>query len=135
MRRGPISVDLHAAAEPIMAIVLIASPWIFGFSHVNSAKVAAIIVGVLMLLAGAMTKWRLSVVRLIPLRMHFMTDLVIGACLILSPFILGFSSNGAATRFMIIFGALELVAALGTRWAPEDEAVGSRRRSGVATAR
>jgi SPW repeat len=136
MRRGLIPLNVHAAVEPIMAIVLIAAPWIFGFSHVNSAKVISIIVGAVMLLSGSMTRWRLSLIKLIPLRVHFMTDLVLGAFLILSPFIFGFSSNGAATRFTIIYGALELVTALSTRWEPLDVAQRDRgSRSGVATAR
>jgi SPW repeat len=136
MRRGLIPLNVHAAVEPIMAIVLIAAPWIFGFSHVNSAKVISIIVGAVMLLSGSMTRWRLSLIKLIPLRVHFMTDLVLGAFLILSPFIFGFSSNGAATRFTIIYGALELVTALSTRWEPLDVAQRDRGgRSGVATAR
>jgi SPW repeat len=137
MRRGFIPLDAHAAIEPIMGIVLIAAPWIFGFSDVNSAKVISIVVGAIMLLSGSMTRWRLSLVKLIPLRVHFMTDLVLGAFLILSPFIFGFSSNGAATRFTIIYGALELVTALSTRWEPLDVAERDRRRgrSGVAAAR
>jgi hypothetical protein len=137
MRRGLIPLDVHAAIEPIMAIVLIAAPWIFGFSDVNSAKVVSIIVGVIMLVAGSMTQWRLSLVKLIPLRLHLMTDLVLGAFLILSPFIFGVSHNGAATRFMIIYGAIELLTAVSTRWEPDDVAARKRRgdRRGVATAR
>jgi uncharacterized membrane protein HdeD (DUF308 family) len=120
MRRGFVPLDIHAAIEPVAAIVLIAAPWIFGFSDVNSAKVISIVIGVIMLLSGGMTRWRLAVVRVIPLRVHFMTDLLLGFVLILAPFIFGFSSNGAATRFMIIAGVLELMTALATRWEPVD---------------
>jgi len=120
MERGPIPLNMHAAIEPLMAIVIIAAPWIFGFSEVNSATVTCVIVGIVMLLAGSMTDWRLSLVRLIPLRMHFGTDLLLGAVLILSPFIFGFSDNGGATRFTIIVGALELMTALSTRWDPNE---------------
>jgi uncharacterized membrane protein HdeD (DUF308 family) len=134
MRKGFIPLDMHAGLEPIVAIVLIAAPWIFGFSDVHSATVISIIVGVVMLLSGAMTRWRLAVVRVIPLRVHFMTDLVLGALLILAPFIFGFSGNGAATRFMIIIGALELLTALSTRWEPLTEP-NARRPSGLSTAR
>ena len=103
-----------------------------GFAVQNLARQR----GRIMLLSGSMTRWRLSLLKLIPLRVHFMTDLVLGAFLILSPFIFGFSSNGAATRFTIIYGALELVTALSTRWEPLDIAERGRRgRSGVAAAR
>jgi hypothetical protein len=120
MDRGPIPLNVHAAIEPLIAIVIIAAPWIFGFSGADDAKAVCIVVGVGMLVAGAMTKWRLSLVKLIPLRTHMMTDLLLGAVLILSPFVFGFSSHGGPTRFAIIAGVLELMTALATRWDPAE---------------
>ncbi len=135
MRRGPVPLNVHAALEPLMAIVLIAAPWIFGFSDVDDATTICIVVGVVMLAAGAMTDWRMSLVKLIPLRMHFMTDLVLGAFLLLSPFIFGFGDEGGPTRFLIIFALLELLTSLGTRWDPEEARTYTRSgRSGTAHA-
>jgi SPW repeat len=116
MDRGPISVNTHAMVEPVMAVLIIVAPWLFGFNDVNDAQVICIIVGALMLAAGAMTQWRYSLVKLVPLRMHFMSDLLLAAVLILTPFIFGFSDQGGATRFMVIVGALEAFTALSTRW-------------------
>jgi hypothetical protein len=115
--------------EPLMAILLIASPWIFGFSDVDSATTLAVVIGAVMLAAGMLTRWRYSVAKLIPLKTHMAMDLAVGALLVLSPFIFGFSDEGGATRFMIIFGVIELVTALSTRWDPAEaeEGVGSRR--------
>ena len=135
MRRGPIPLMMHAAIEPVAAIVLIASSWIFGFSSNGTAQAVTIVLGIVMLVAGALTDWRLSLVRLIPLPAHLATDLVIGALLVISPFIFGFSSNGGATRFAIIFGALELVTALSTRWEPEYDVTRMPRGSQVQGAR
>src|SRR5947209_19986873 len=67
MRRGLIPLNMHAAIEPIAAIVLIASSWIFGFTGNNTAKVVTIVIGVIMLVAGSMTDWRLALMRVIPL--------------------------------------------------------------------
>jgi hypothetical protein len=120
MRKGLMSANTHAIVEPFMAVVIIASPWIFGFSDVSEAKSVAIAVGVIMLLSGAMTQWRYSVAKIIPLPAHFATDVVLGAFLILSPFIFGFSDEGGPTRWAIIVGVLELGAALGTRWDPDE---------------
>src|SRR5437588_9805872 len=136
MRRGLVPLNLHPAIEPIAAVVLLAAPWIFGFSDVNSAKIVSIVVGVIMLLSGAMTRWRLALVRVIPLRVHFMTDLLLGLVLIVAPFVFGFSENGGATRFLIIAGVLEMMTALATRWDPvESYDRGSRQTSGMASAR
>jgi hypothetical protein len=129
MERGPIPLNLHAALEPLMAVVIIAAPWIFQFSETTSATVICVIVGVVMLLVGSMTDWRMSLMRLIPLRMHLMGDLLLGAVLILSPLIFGFADEGGPTRFMVIVGVLELMTALMTRWdRTEAEPTYTRRR-------
>jgi SPW repeat len=116
MDRGPIPLNLHAALEPLMAVVIIAAPWIFGFSDTDSATAICVIVGIVMLLVGSMTDWRMSLVRLVPLRLHLMGDLALGAVLVLSPLIFGFADEGGPTRFMVIAGVLELMTALMTRW-------------------
>ena len=134
MPKGPLPLNMHAALEPFAALLIIASPWIFGFSNASDAKTLAIIIGVAMLLAGMMTRWRMSLVKLIPLRTHFMMDLLIGALLIASPFIFGFSDDGGAARFFIIAGVLELLTAVSTNW-DEREEVAPRRASGTPAAR
>jgi hypothetical protein len=79
--------------------------------------------------------------KLIPLRTHFMTDVALGALLIVSPFIFGFADEGGAARFTIIAGVLELLTAFSTRWDPAEADVpgGTARRGGrrspVSTAR
>src|SRR4051812_25890707 len=122
MPKEPIPLRAHAALEPVVAIVLIAAPWIFGFDDVSSATAVSIAVGVIMLISGMATRWRLSLVKLIPLRAHFMTDLLLGAVLIVAPFVAGDSDRGDATRFLVIMGALELLTALSTRWDLREEA-------------
>lgn len=116
MDRGPIPLNMHAALEPLMAVLIIAAPWIFGFSETESATVICVLVGITMLLVGSMTDWRMSLKRVIPLRMHMMGDLGLGAVLLLSPLIFGFADEGGPTRFMVIAGALEILTALMTRW-------------------
>jgi hypothetical protein len=116
MDRGPIPLNLHAMLEPLIAVAIIAAPWIFGFSDTDSATVICVLVGASMLLVGSMTDWRMSLIRLIPLRMHLAGDLGLGAVLILSPLVFGFADEGGPTRFMVIAGVLELMTALMTRW-------------------
>jgi hypothetical protein len=116
MDRGPIPLNLHAALEPLIAVVIIAAPWIFGFSETDSATAICVLVGVVMLLVGSLTDWRLSLMRVIPLRMHMAGDLTLGAVLLLSPLVFGFADEGGPTRFMVIAGALEVLTALMTRW-------------------
>jgi hypothetical protein len=116
MDRGPIPLNLHAAIEPLIAVIIIAAPWIFGFRETDSATAICVLVGVVMLVSGALTDWRLSLARVIPLRMHLMTDLLLAAVLVLSPLVFGFADEGGPTRFMVIAGVLEAMTALMTRW-------------------
>ena len=67
------------------------------------------------------TRWRMSLVKLIPLRTHFTMDLAVGIALIVLPFVAGFSDHGGATRFFVIAGVLELGTALMTRWVEGEE--------------
>jgi SPW repeat len=124
MERGPLPLNVHAALEPLIGAVLIASPWIFGFSDVDEATVACVALGVIVILTGMMTDWRVSLLRVIPIRTHFIADLTVALLLIVLPFILGFSDEGGATRFMVIAGILEAIAALSTRWDPREAGEG-----------
>src|ERR1043166_2181335 len=86
MPRGPIPLRVHAMIEPLIAILLIAGPWIFGFDDIDSCTIVSVVVGALMLASGLMTRWRFGAVKLIPLPVHFMTDVALGIALIVTPF-------------------------------------------------
>src|SRR3954471_14969006 len=127
MPRGPLPLRFHAMIEPVAAIVVIAAPWIFGFSDVDSATTLSIIIGVAILLTGMSTRWRWSLVKLIPLRTHFMMDVGIGILLIVLPWVFGFGDEGDAARFFVIAGVLELGTALMTRRHAREECPEGRR--------
>jgi hypothetical protein len=122
--------------EPIVGLVFILAPWLFGFNDADDATTVSIVLGVLVLLTGLTTRWRMGVVKMLSLGAHRMMDMLIAVAAIVSPFVLGFSENGAATRFLIIMGVLELGATLMTRWDKRDDfavdAAGRSSRPGVA---
>jgi SPW repeat len=129
MPHGPLPLRTHAAMEPLVAIVLIAGPWIFGFNDIESCTIVSVAVGAIMLVSGMVTRWRLSLVKLLSLRTHFATDLLLGVVLVLTPFVAGASDRGDATRFLVIMGVLELLTALSTNWDAREE-VGVRQGAG-----
>jgi uncharacterized membrane protein HdeD (DUF308 family) len=126
-RRGPIPLNLHAMIEPLVGVIFILAPFVLDFDD-SSARTLSIVIGIVILLSGLMTKWRLSLVKLIPLRVHFMTDVLIGIVSIAAPFVLGFSDETAPLVFFLVMGVAELGAAFGTAWAPGDERAGARPR-------
>ena len=115
--------------EPLVGLLFILAPFILDFDH-SSARTLSIVIGAVIIVSGMTTRWRLSVAKLIPLRVHFMTDVLIGVVSIAAPFVLGFSDETAALVFFLIMGAGELAAAFGTAWAPGDERAGERPRPG-----
>jgi hypothetical protein len=55
--------------------------------------------------------------------MHVIYDVVLAGFLIASPFILGFSEEGAPTALFIVVGVVHLLVTIGTRFvAPEPPA-------------
>ena len=119
MRQGPIPLTVHALAEPFLAVLLIAAPWIFGFDDVGSATAISIVAGIVVLLVGMSTDWKIAMVRKIPLVAHMALDFGLGIFLVAAPFLFGFSDESSALPFFLVIGILLLLSALGTRWTPD----------------
>src|SRR4051794_39889571 len=91
----PITPRMHGMLDYPVGIVLVAAPWIFGFSDVGGAAVAVpIVIGALVLGQSLITNYPLSIARLLPLRAHLMMDVLAGIVLAASPWIFGFSDRG-----------------------------------------
>jgi len=116
LRQGPIPITLHAASEPFLVALLIAAPFLFGFSDASAPTAVSIIAGLAILVVAMSTRWKLSLVKVIPVEVHALVDLGVGALLIASPFIFGFSDEISPTTFFIVFGVVEILATLGTAW-------------------
>ncbi|HWT93087.1 MAG TPA: SPW repeat protein [Solirubrobacteraceae bacterium] len=110
--KKPITSRMHAMLDYPAGLVLIASPWIFGFSDEGGAAVALpIIVGVLAILQSLITDWELSVADILPLPMHLMVDVVAGVVLAASPWLFGFADEGTNAWLPHLVVGLGLVAA------------------------
>jgi peptidoglycan/LPS O-acetylase OafA/YrhL len=129
LKQGPIPLTVHAMLEPVIAALLIAAPFLFGFSDRGAPTAASIVAGVLVLLIGMSTKWRVSLVKVIPVPIHATMDLVLAVLLIAAPFIFAFSDETAPTVFFLAVGVGQLLVALATRWRTDDHA-GRRPRRG-----
>ena len=119
MRQGPIPLTVHALAEPFLAVLLIAAPWLFGFDDVGSATAISIVAGIAVLLVGMSTDWKIAMVRKIPLVAHMALDFGLGIFLVAAPFLFGFSDESPALVFFLVLGIALLLSALGTRWTPD----------------
>ena len=93
-----------------VGIVLIAAPWIFGFSDDGAAATVPIVIGALVIVQSLVTDYELSVVDLLPLPLHLTVDVVAGVVLAASPWVFGFADEGANAWIPHLVVGLGLIA-------------------------
>jgi len=87
----PISSRTHTIIGLIVGVALLLAPWIFGFAQQGGAAVMVpIYVGIFILLSELTTTSPLSPIKLIPMRVHIILDVLTGLFLLASPWIFGF---------------------------------------------
>src|SRR3954470_7935996 len=108
----PITSRMHGMLDYPAGLLLIVSPWIFGFSDVGGAATTVpIVIGVLVLVQSRMTDYELSLVDVLPLPAHLMMDVLAGIVLAASPWIFGFADEGTAAWLPHLVFGLGLIAA------------------------
>jgi hypothetical protein len=122
-----IPTPIHGVLDYAVGILLVASPWIFRFSDVSSAKWTAIAVGLAMLGTAALTNYELGLMRLLPMHVHLLMDVVVGVFLAASPWIFGFSDRGTnAWVPLLVIGLAEIDAAAMSKPWPEQRRLRQR---------
>ncbi|HJT73343.1 MAG TPA: SPW repeat protein [Chitinophaga sp.] len=102
----------HAALDYIVGVLLIASPWIFGFHNGQEEQWIPIMNGIAVLIISAFTNYEGGYLRNISMRTHLMTDILLGAILAASPWIAGFGEETYLPHTVI--GLFEVFAGLTT---------------------
>jgi hypothetical protein len=117
LRQGPIPRFVHGLAEYVGAAVLVAAPFVLDFTS-GAATAVAIVLGVLVIILAASTEGPTSLINSVQLQLHVLLDYLLAVVLIASPFVFGFSGEGAPTAFFIVVGVLHLLVTIGTRFRP-----------------
>jgi len=129
-----IPTKTHAGMDYAVGLLLIASPWLFGFADDSTvATWIAVLAGVAMLGLSTITDYEGGLLaRLIPMRMHLMADAGLGLVLAVSPWLFGFANEGAnAWLPFVAIGLGEIASAATTNPVPGKR---SRRRSAARSA-
>jgi hypothetical protein len=120
----PLPLRLHALSEPVVALVLIAAPFLLGFADVDAARNVSIVAGVVVALQAAATRWRWAVLPVIPLGLHAMADTLIGTLLFSAPFLLEYHDDSTAAWIVhVVVGAGLIASAWATDWRTRDRAL------------
>jgi branched-subunit amino acid transport protein len=117
-KKGPIPAFVHGFLDYVLAALLIAAPFLFGFED-DGATATAIVAGVIVLIIGACTAWTTGIIKSIPRTAHALLDYVVAILLIAAPFLFAFQDDGTATAFFIIAGVADLLLAIATRFTPQ----------------
>ncbi|MDB5164541.1 MAG: hypothetical protein JWL89_167 [Candidatus Saccharibacteria bacterium] len=124
-----ISPRTHTIIGFIVGIALLLAPNIFGFSDVGGAAVAVPrIIGLIVVVSELTVRGSFSGMGVVPMRLHIMADVLMGAILALSPWLFSFSDEGTnAWLPHLIVGILMIGYALVTQ--TNTEAVPARTRT------
>jgi len=98
----------HAVVDYAMAGLLMAAPWLFGFSRNKKATSCAVASGASVLALSLMTRYPLGVCKWIPFKVHGHIEAAAGALTAAGPWLHGFSRNRAATLTHVASGLATL---------------------------
>ena len=129
-KRGPIPPFVHGVLDYLLAALLIAAPFLFGFDA-DAAIAVSIVAGIAVLMLGAFTSWTTGIVKSVPPVAHAMLDYLLAALLIAAPFLFGFTDDSGATAFCVVVGVAGILLAIATRFIPD---TAPRRSRGGTTA-
>ena len=104
--------SIHGIVDYLVVIFLVLSPSIFALSE-TGAQYCYILAGVHLGLT-ILTNFKYGIIKVIPFPVHGIIEYIVGAALIISPFILNY--DGVDKTFYIGFGIAVLVTALVTNY-------------------
>ncbi|MGN7722071.1 SPW repeat domain-containing protein [Chitinophaga sp. 22620] len=111
-----IGTKAHGYLDYIMGLLLIVSPWLFGFYRGGAETWVPVVLGSATIIYSLLTDYELGLARVIPMKMHLILDGLSGMLLAASPWLFSFSEFVWQPHF--ILGIAELGAVMLTRSAP-----------------
>ncbi len=120
-----IPTRVHGMLDYASGLLLIVSPYLFGFANGGAAQWVPMIVGAAILLMSLITDYELSLTRIIPMPVHLGMDVAGGLLLLASPWLFGFADQVRWPH--VILGILEIGAGLMTRTTPNTARLEARR--------
>ena len=118
---------IHGLLDYLTGLLFLAAPWLFGFAGETDdiATWLFVVLGAGVLLYSLFTDYELGLVRKLPMPVHLTLDLGGGILLLVSPWLFGFADEVWVPH--VLFGLLEVSAALVTQRPSDVRSVGVRR--------
>ncbi len=107
-----IPLKVHNVLDYIIGVVLIATPFLFGFSEIVAARNVFTLSGLFLIAYSLITKYYYSLAKILPVKPHMGLDATLGVVAIASPHLFGYSdllSGGQyAVHWVLGLGAIGL---------------------------
>ncbi|MFD1861096.1 hypothetical protein EHW97_13985 [Aeromicrobium camelliae] len=86
---------IHTYIGLVVGVVLVAAPWIFGFSDASAPTWTAVVIGLFLLANELTTTSPSSPAKVVPMRIHIIIEITTGFVLAISPWAFGFADLDA----------------------------------------
>jgi hypothetical protein len=113
-----IPTRIHGLLDYSVGLLLIATPWLFGFADRGAETWLPVMLGAGAILYSLVTDYELGLVRMLSMRAHLGLDVLSGLLLAASPWLFGFSEYVYLPHLLL--GVLEIGVALFTERVPGD---------------
>jgi len=114
-----ISTAFYGFFNYIIALTLIASPWLFGFYNVSSAALLMpIYMGWIRLVMAIFSRNEGGFIKQFPIQIHQVLDVFMGFLLMVSPWLYGYASKESGIPPQLLFGALLFFMGMFTKHSP-----------------
>lgn len=98
----------------VIGAVLIACPFLFGFSDIQAARNVFLVLGFGLIAYSLMTRYYYSAIKVIPVGVHMFLDVMAGIVLMVAPSVFGYrallTGGQLGLHFVMGLGAIGLVA-------------------------
>jgi len=108
-----IDTRTHGIIDYLTGALLIIAPYLFGFATGGIEQWLPQLLGATTIVMSLLTRYELSVAKLIPLKAHLAVDMASGALLAVSPWLFGFASVIWWPHLLV--GLMEIVVPMMTR--------------------
>lgn len=107
---GIIPTKVHGIIDYVTGATLLAAPYLFGFADGTAAQWVPMIIGLAIIGQSLITRYELSIAKIIPMPTHLMLDAGTGLVLAASPWLFGFADRVYLPHLLV--GIMELAVVL-----------------------
>jgi hypothetical protein len=119
-----ISTKIHGLIDYIVGLLLLVAPYMFGFATGGPKQWLPMAIGAATIMMSLLTRYELSIAKVIPMGVHLAVDFAAGALLAASPWLFGFAHEVYLPH--LIVGLMEIAVVVMTRTQPQTYAAAAR---------